>query len=138
MKFLFDNELLYNYQSEFRKNHSTDSCLTLLHDKILKDFDKSLMTGMILVHLQKAFDRIDHDILLKKLGAIGFSNHTIGWFKSYISNRFFRVNLENCYSDITCGVPQGSILGSLLFLIYVNDMPQAIKSNLFYMLMTLA
>ena len=92
------------------------------------------MTGMRLVDLQKAFDTIDHDILLKKLSAIGFSNHTIGWFKSYLSNRLFRVNLENCYSDpsnITCGVPQGSILGPLLFLIYVNDMPQAVKSNLF-------
>ena len=89
------------------------------------------MNSMILVDLQKAFD---HDIPLKKLSAIGFSNHTIGWFKSYLSNRLFRVNLENCYSDpsnITCGVPQGSILGPLLFLIYVNDMPQAVKSNLF-------
>ena len=118
--FLSNNELLYNYQSGFRKNHSTDSCLTFLHDKILKGFDKGLMTGMILVDLQKAFDTIDHDILLKKLSAIGFSNHTIGWFKSYLSNRLFRVNLENCYSvpsNITCGVPQGFILGPLLFLI---------------------
>ena len=134
--FLSNNELLYNYQSGFRKNHSTDSCLTFLHDKILKGFDKGLMTGMILVDLQKAFDTIDHDMLLKKLSAIGFSNHTIGWFKSYlsISNRLFRVNLENCYSDpsnITCGVPQGSILGPLLSLMYVNDMPQSVKSNLF-------
>ena len=71
---------------------------------------------------------------MKKLSAIGFSNHTIGWFKSYVSNRLFRLNLENCYSDpsnITFGVPQGSILGPLLFLIYVSDMPQAVKSNLF-------
>ena len=92
------------------------------------------MTGMILIDLQKAFDTIDHDILLKKLSAIGFSNHTIGWFKSYLSNQLFRVNLGNCYSDpsnVTCGVPQGSILGPSLFLIYVNDMPQAVKSNLF-------
>ena len=92
--FLSNNELLYNYQSGFQKNHSTDSCLTFLHDKILKGFDKGLMTGMILVDLQKAFDTIDHDILLKKLSAIGFSNHTIGWFKSYLSNQLFRVNLE--------------------------------------------
>ena len=70
---------------------------------------------------------MSHDTLMKKLSAIG-------WFKSYLSNRLFRVNLENCYSDlsnITCGVQQGSILGPLLFLIYVNDMPQAVKSNLF-------
>ena len=92
------------------------------------------MTDMILVDLQKDFDMIDHDVLLKKLSATGFSNHTIGWFKSYLSNRLFRVNLENCYSDpshITCGVPQGSILQPLLFLIYLNDMPQAVQSNLF-------
>ena len=132
--FLSNNEILYNNQSGFRKNHLTDSCLTFLHDKILKGSDKGLMTGIIMIDLQKAFDTIDHDILLKKLSAIGFSNHTIGWFKSYLSNRLFRVNLGNCYSDlsnITCRVPQGSILGPLLFLIYVNDMLLAVKSNLF-------
>ena len=92
------------------------------------------MTGMILVDLQKVFERIDHDVLLKKLSAVGFSNHTIGWFKSYLSNRLLRVNLENCYSDpsnITCGVPQGSILGPVLVFIYVNGKIQAVKSNLF-------
>ena len=92
------------------------------------------MTGMVLVDLQKAFDTIDHDILLKKLSAIGFSNHIIGWFKSQLSNQLFKVNLENYYSDpsnITCGRPDGSILGPLLFLIYVNDMSQTVKSNLF-------
>ena len=92
------------------------------------------MTGMILIDLQTAFDTIDHDILLKNLSAIGFSNHTIGLFKSYLSNRLFGVNLENCYSDpsnITYGAPQGSILGPLLFLIHVNNMLQAVKSNLF-------
>ena len=92
------------------------------------------MTGMILIHLQKAFDTIDHDILLKKLSGIGFSNHTSGWFKSYLSNQLFRVNLENCYSDpsnITCGLPQESVVGPLLFVIYVNDIPHAVKSNLF-------
>ena len=92
------------------------------------------MTGMILIDLQKAFDAIDHDILLKKSSAIGFSNHTIDWLKSYLSSRLFRVNLGNCYSDpsnITCGLPQGFILGALLFLIYVNNMSQTVKSNLF-------
>ena len=57
------------------------------------------MTDMILIDLQKAFDTLDHDILLKKLSAFGFSNHTISWFESYLSNRLFRVNLENCYSN---------------------------------------
>ena len=76
----------------------------------------------------------DNDILLKKLKAVVFLNHTIDWFKSYFSNGCFRVDLENCYSDpsyITFGVPKGSILEPLLFLIYVNDMSQAVKSDLF-------
>ena len=92
------------------------------------------MSGMILIDLQMAFDTIDHDILMKKLTAIGFSNHTICWLKSYLLNRLFRVNLKNCYSDhsnITCGVVHGSILGLLLFPIYVNDMSYVVKSNLF-------
>ena len=91
------------------------------------------MNGMILIDIKQAFDTIDHDIRMKKFSAIGFSNHTNDWFKSYFSNRLFRVNLENCYanpSNITC-VSQGHILGPLLFLIYVNDMSQAVKSNLF-------
>ena len=73
------------------------------------------MTGMILIGLKKSFDTIDHDILLKKVRAIGFSNHTVNWFKSYLSDRLFRVSLGNYYSDssnIICGVPQGSILGT--------------------------
>ena len=132
--FLSNNEISYNCLSGFQKNHSTDSCLTFLHDKILKGFDKGLMTGMILIDLQRAFDMIDHDILLKKLSAIGFSNHTINWFKLYLSNQLFRVNLGNCYSDpfnITCEVPQECILEPLLFLIYVNYMSQTVKSNRF-------
>ena len=74
---------------------------------------------MILIDLQKAFDTIDHDVLLQKLYAIGFSKHTVNWFKSYLSNRSFLVNLENNFSQpasASCGVLQGSILGPLLFL----------------------
>ena len=131
--FLFENNILYKYQSGFRKNHSTDSCLSYLNDKILQGFDSGKITGMILIDLQKAFDTIDHKILLDKLVYIGFSKNAIEWFKSYISNRSFIVNVENEYSvpgPLMCGVPQGSILGPLLFLLYVNDMPQAIQCDL--------
>ena len=103
-----------------------------LTDKVLKGFDEGLLTGMILIDLQKAFDTIDHEILLQKLKAIKFSESTIKWFKSYLSERIFLVNIENKLSDfgeISCGVPQRSILGPLLFLIYVNDMPQAVTST---------
>ena len=109
--------------------------LPCLNGKILKGFDKGLMmTGMILIDLQKAFDTTDHDVLLQKLYAIGFSKHAVNWFQSYLSNRSFLVNLGNNFSQpasVSCGVPQGSILGPLLFLIYVNDMSQVVKCDLF-------
>ena len=78
--FLNSRNLLYNYQSGFCKNHSTDFCVSFLNDKILKGFDQGLRTGIILIDLQKAFYTIDHDVLLQKLYAIGFSKHSVNWF----------------------------------------------------------
>ena len=133
-EFLNENNILYEYQSGFRANHSTDFCLSYLNDKILKGFDSGLLTGMILIDLQKAFDTIDHKILLDKMPLFGFSPPTIQWFESYLIGRTFRVSLDNFYSEpaeLHCGVPQGSILGPLLFLLYVNDMLQAVQCDLF-------
>ena len=132
--FLNSRNLLYNDQSGFRKNHSTDFCLSFLNDKILNGFDQGLITGMNLIDLQKAFDTINHDILLQKLYALGFCQHSVNWFRSYLINRVFLVNLMNVFSQPGCvssGIPQGSILGPLLFLIYINDMSQAVKCSLF-------
>ena len=70
--FLSKNKILYKYQSGFRKSFSTNSCLTLLTDKINKGFESGKYTGLILIDLQKAFETIDHEILLKKMGCIGF------------------------------------------------------------------
>ena len=88
---------------------------------------------MILIDLQRAFDTINHEILLGKLHALGFSEKTVAWFKSYSSDRAFKLNINNHFLDlskISCGVPEGSILGLLIFLLYVNDMPQAVHSDL--------
>ena len=98
-----------------------DFCLSYLNDKILKGFGKGMMTGMILIDLQKVFDTIDHDIVLRKLLAIGFLKHAVDGFRSYLSNRSFMINLEsNCLqpASVSYGLPKGSILGLLLFLIY--------------------
>ena len=89
---------------------------------------------MILIDLQKAFDIINHDILLKKMASLGCSNQSMKWFQSYLSDRSFRVNIKNkCSSTakIECGVPQGSILGRLLFLLYINGMKQAVDCDVF-------
>ena len=100
----------------------------------LKGFDNGLVIGMILIdHLQKVFDTMDHNILLEKLKAIGFSDGAINWFHSYLFDWAFLVSIENKNSsilNILCGVPQGSILGPLLFLICVNDIKQVVSSDI--------
>ena len=85
--------------------------MSFLTDKALEEFDEGLVTGMILIDLQMAFGTIDHEILLQKCKAIKFSKSTIKWFKSYLSD----------FGEISCGVPQRSILGPLLFLIYITS-----------------
>ena len=113
--FLLDEDILHNYQLGFRGNDSTNLCLSFLTDKvlkrsyhrgsILKRFDEGLLTGMILIDLQKAFDAID---FVTK--AIKFSGSTMKWFKSYLFERIFLLNIENKRSEfgkISCGVSQG-------------------------------
>ena len=111
------------------------SKLSYLTDKVKIGFEEGLLTGMVLIDLQKAFDTIDHSILLEKMSCLCFAGKTIAWYTSYLTNRSFIVNVGKEFSSpgkLSCGVPQGSILGPLLFLLYVNDMPQAVNSELLF------
>ena len=107
--FLDGNKILYRLQLRFRKNLSTDSCLSYLNNNIKTGFESGLHAGMILIDLQKATDTINHETLINKMEFLGFSKDVT---LSYLSNRKFKVNLNKTFLEIgkrLSGIPQGSI-----------------------------
>ena len=128
-----DNGYFSSEQSGFLHLHSTVTCLLKNTDDWYNGLDLGKLVGLVFIDLKKAFDTVDHDILCQKLEYYGNQQQQqLAWFKSYLSNRkqFTRVNgVDSTVEDINVDVPQGSCLGPLLFLIYINDLPQAVQKS---------
>ena len=132
--FFDDNNLFYQQQFGFRKKHSTEHALLSIVENVRNNMRNKTFSCGTFIDLEKAFDTVNHTILLDKLSYYGINGNALYWLRDYLSNRSqcVMLNESSQFLPITCGVPQGSILGPLLFTIYINDMHKAVLNAIVY------
>ena len=126
------NKLFHPNHHGFRKHHNTTTALLQMYDSWIEGVENSELVGVCMLDMSAAFDVVSHQILLDKMKLYGFKEGAINWIKSYLNNRKQCVYIDGCLSkclDVETGVPQGSILGPLFYVILSNDLPDSIHDH---------